>query len=132
MRILDLAREARTAWHRDAVPSADSDGEPEKEAVDDDRWAQLTAEERLIAAPPGATASDGVGGSANAARGSSGSFSGLWNPKGFNLSSQNFVPPSRVAALEQKWTSFRDERVRGDVENVFVCGVFTLACKCVK
>ena len=42
----DPAQEAKAAWHRDALPSANAEGEVEKPAEGEDRWALLSQEER--------------------------------------------------------------------------------------
>ncbi len=84
----DPGAEVRKAWHTDGEPGLDDglgDGAGARE-----RWAGLSAEERLSAAPPAPAAQDCVQG-AGAAEAGSTRFGGLLNPPGFDSEVLKFV-----------------------------------------
>ena len=105
----------KQAWHQDE--------EPEFEDADDgggggvERWAQLTVEEKLSAAPPGLAPLDVLPGTA-AGPSVEVHGGGVINPVSFDWASANFVASGNASALQTKFDSWRQCKVRGDVEAV--------------
>ena len=112
----DPSLDVKKAWHRDVEPGmGDGDGEV-KEAGE--RWAALSPEELLSAAPPAPAASDSVAGSAFTSSGQRQVAGGHVNPRGYRWDVDNFVPQSSVPGMDAAWKKWRDVSVRGEVEVV--------------
>ena len=93
----------------------DGDGEA-KEAGE--RWAALSPEELLSAAPPAPAASDSVVGSAGTSSGHRQFVGGHVNPRGYRWDVDNFVSSSSIRGMAAAWQNWRDVSVRGEVEVV--------------
>jgi len=111
----DPGSEVKKTWHKDVEPGLD-DGLVEGAGAPE-RWAGLSAEERLSAAPPAPAAKDDVRGGGAAGTGGSRS-SGHLNPTGFDWEACNFVPRGCVRGMVDAMDRWRGAAVRGDVEVV--------------
>lgn len=110
----DPGQEARRAWQREEEPRP---GDAMDEGADaEGRWAKLSAEERLSAAPPAPAAKDQAHGSRGDPH--TWAFGGQLNPQGFDWSAGNFVPRGSVCGMEEKWKEWRGAAVRGNAEVV--------------
>ena len=121
----DPEQEVRKAWHRDAEPTFD-DG-PDDGAGGQNRWVDLSPDERLSAAPPAPAAPDCFQG--GAAPESGGKLcGGLINPKGFNWEACNFVPRGRVQPMKDALRSVEMLRWWAGIGWTRCKGLLTTSC----